>query len=302
MYLKNGRQCRFAEKHETQAMNRSGSTRLVGLLFVAFASFALFSMWKEWHQSPQRNFLAATGKVLGHSIAIHELAWMSADPEPIRLSSNLFSDGQEILVSDYFESADDAWAAAEIRPAGSQQTFFADANGQKAVWRRLPKFRIALFLFVSIFLLLGLSASLRETSRFSFGKVAPIAIGVVFCVAGGGFTADAIKSMVRSFKAAGWPEVNYEIIDTKRLKSGKHGVTATAFRYTSSGQKFETVVRSDLSADGKCRVSPEKPWMVAFNTNYFVATAAMLPGLLIMAAGGAANVLSYRESRRKKSK
>jgi len=124
--------------------------------------------------------------------------------------------------------------------------------------------------------------------------VLPVVVSAVFTIGGSAFVIRAMSKTAESFRASRWPSVEYEEIGSQRLKSGKRGVNATAFRYSYMGQTYETVVREKPAPDGMCRVDPERPWIAALSTNYWVSAAGILLGLPFLAGGIGVGVILYR--------
>jgi hypothetical protein len=263
-----------------------------GLVFVAFGCIALFSIWSEWLQAPQRAFHPKAGKVLSHDVVLDVALWQKADPAPLRLDSTVLLGEREIRVNDYFESSDDAWSAALARPPATAHTFFASPDERVFVWRRLPAFNLGVSAAAVVCVLVGVVACFPARDRSL-----PIIVSVTLLVGGGVFAFHGSKLTVRSFMASDWPAVRYEEIGNQRLKSGRRGANATAFRYTYAGRTYESVVRTKPPSDGVCRINPDKPWIAALNTNYLVNAVATLFAVPFLAGGVFFLVAIYRNRR-----
>ena len=267
---------------------------LSSVIFVGFGSIVVFSIWKEWHESPQRGFHDQEGTVMSHSVKLDMSRWKDADPAPLKLESEVVLAGnRRVSVADCFESADDAWSAASARPVESRQSFFASPDQTVFVWIRRPAFPVWPLLFVSAFVLVGISVWVPFRRIFSTEVALPVVVSVSFLSFGVFLMSMAVISITTGIRASSWPSVKYEEIGTQRLNSGKRGAEATAFRYAYADRNFETVVREKPSADGTCRVNPDKPWVTVLCINLGGSIVAILFALPFLAGGVCLPVMVY---------
>lgn len=277
--------------------------RILGsFIFIGFGSLAVLLIWKEWDESPQSHFQPVEGVVSDHSVRIDMSRWKEANPAPLRLDSQVLLDGgQRVIVSDFFESADDAWDAALAKPADSRRSFFASPYGQTFVWSRHPSFPLGPLLFVCTFVLLGISVWVPFGRIFSTGFIGPIVVAIAFLSIGVFVTSKVMASTTKGIRASAWPAVKYEEIGTQRLKTGKRGSEATAFRYNYADRSYETVVRGRPSPDGMCRVNPDKPWVTALSVGLGANVLALFFAVPFLAGGLCLPVIFYANSPNRKA-
>lgn len=207
------------------------------------------------------------GKIISHHVALDERQWNGNKSNPIAVESVIATNAGNSVSRRFFKTGENAWDFALKHQVGAQVDIHTLGNGDE-----LSSNTGALMEgFVTTIcggLLVILSMALLSKGEAFPKRFGHLAFFSAFLF-GGMATASLLwPAAIRSICASWWEPVPIQIVDERKVASGKHGrVSQFAIRYSYLNVKYETANEKRTFAfretkPAECRINPAAPWQV----------------------------------------
>lgn len=257
-------------------------------IFLIIGGIILASSYSEWRADPVRHYLRVSGTVLGHELRFDQQRWDQHEAAALVLETRLrlsalpasrLPEGREVRMHRAFKEGETAGAFIAAHPIGSAQTCLADPAADDAQWDHWWPPQGAEMIGGGVFVLIGLAVPFFSTIKAHAMMPLLVVCCFIFAFVGVMAARESWADARRHVQAADWPQVSFQKLGERTMRSSRSSSQEIALRYVDHGHTYDSIeplgpFTALRAVSGQCRIDPTHPWKVYLDWGWRPGLAA----------------------------